>query len=174
MTWRIDSFKDIGGNKAEEFPRALYLANRCREAGLPPLELAVNGPTDFLRAHGWNCVDAQLVSRDLWRYHQYIRFSRGEFGVAKHTYVASRCGWFSDRTECYLASGRPAVVQDTGFSALLPTGSGLFAWSEPDEAFEAIRRVESDYARHSRVAREIALEHFDARKILPRLVEQCR
>lgn len=173
MTWVIESFKDVGGNKDQEFLKVLDLAGRARAQRGPELELAVNGPTEFLRGHGWRCVDAFAVSRDLWRYHSYLASSRAEFSVAKHTYVETRSGWFSDRTECYLATGRPAVVQNTGFSHWLPTGQGLIAWSTPEEAWEAIREVECDYARHARAARQIALEHFDASRVLGSLLSRC-
>lgn len=170
MTWEIESFRDIGGNKDLEFLKVIDLPGQFRAAGLPPVELAVNGPRDLLRDHGWRCVDAFAISRDIWRYHNYITCSRAEFSVAKHTYVATRSGWFSDRTICYLAAGRPAVVQDTGWSAHLPSGEGLLAWSTAEEALEAIRRVEADWPRHQAAAREIALAHFDARRILPDLL----
>jgi hypothetical protein len=133
--------------------------------------LAVNGPQALLREHGWDTVDAMAVSRSLWDYRKFIQGSKGEFGVAKHAYVANRSGWFSDRTECYLAAGRPAVVQDTGWSAHLPTGIGLLPFSTPDEAIDALTRVSADWATHSRRASEIAREHFDASVILPRLIE---
>jgi hypothetical protein len=85
--------------------------------------------------------------------------------------VANRTGWFSDRTECYLASGRPALVQDTGWTAHLPSGDGLLAFSNPDEAVAGIERINADYDRHARRATEIAREHFDASRLLPRLLE---
>jgi len=172
-TWVIKSFEDIGGYKDKEFLKVLGLPNRCREAGGPTIELAVNGPRDFLRKQGWRCVDAFAVSSDAWRYHGYLSSSRGEFGVAKHTYVRSNCGWFSDRTECYLALGRPAVVQETGFSQVLPTGAGLLLWRTVDEAFDALMRVESDYRRHAETARAIAVEHFEDRRVLTALLERC-
>src|SRR6185369_13480566 len=87
--------------------------------------------------HGWATVDAIGVSRALNDYRDFIQESKAEFGVAKHTYVATRSGWFSDRTECYLASGRPALVQDTGWTAHLPHGDGLLAFSSPDERWPA-------------------------------------
>jgi len=111
------------------------------------------------------------VSRTIWEYRDFIHRSRGEFGVAKHTYVATHSGWFSDRTECYLASGRPALVQDTGWTAHLPAGEGLLAFSSPDEALAGIDRINSDYARHARRALDIAREHFDANRVLPPLLE---
>ena len=113
--------------------------------------------------------DGGLADADrLPRVHQG---SKAEFGVAKHTYVVNRSGWFSDRTECYLASGRPALVQDTGWTAHLPHGDGLIAFSTPDDALAAIDRINSDYAHHARSAGEIARERFAADRILPPLLE---
>ena len=130
MTWQIESFTDVGGNKDQEFIKFIDLPSRTTQ----PFELAINGPQTLLREHGWDTVDAMRVSRTPWDYRDFIHTSKAEFGVAKHTYVASRSGWFSDRTECYLASGRPALVQDTGWTAHLPHGDGLLAFSTPDEA----------------------------------------
>jgi hypothetical protein len=87
--------------------------------------------------------------------------------------LATRSGWFSDRTECYLASGRPALVQDTGWSAHLAHGVGLLPFSSPDEALAGIDRINRDYAAHARQAREIAAEYFDASRVLTRLLETC-
>jgi len=167
MTWQIESFTDVGGNKDQEFIRFIDLPARTAQ----PFQLAVNGPQTLLRAHGWKTVDAMHVSRTPAEYRDFIHRSKAEFGVAKHTYVASHSGWFSDRTECYLASGRPALVQDTGWTAHLPHGDGLLAFSTPDEALAAIDRINSDYAHHARAAVDLAHEHFDARRILPRLLE---
>ena len=111
------------------------------------------------------------VSRTPNDYREFVQRSKAEFGVAKHTYVVNRSGWFSDRTECYLASGRPAVVQDTGWPAHVPAGEGLFAFSTPDEALAAIDAINSDYDRHARRAQEIAGAHFGAGVVLPRLLE---
>jgi hypothetical protein len=172
MTWRIESFTDVGGNKDHEFAKVIDLPTRLRAAGGPELELAVNGPRDLLRTHGWRCVDGMAASSDLWRYHAHLRSSRGEFSVAKRTYVETNCGWFSDRTECYLALGKPAVVQETGFSAALPVGEGLLVWKTADEACEALLRAERDYQKHASRARELACEHFDASRVLSRLVEE--
>ena len=112
------------------------------------------------------------VSRTLWDYRDFIQRSKAEFGVAKHTYVATRSGWFSDRTECYLASGRPALVQDTGWTAHLPSGEGLLSFSSPDEALAGID-ASTATTPPTRDAREIAREHFDAARILPRLLDTC-
>jgi hypothetical protein len=179
MTWKIESFADVDGNKDKEFIKVIDLPSRVGLAGGggaaagPPIhfKLAVNGPQTLLRTYGWDTVDAMGVSRSLWDYRQFIQGSKGEFGVAKHAYVANRSGWFSDRTECYLAAGRPAIVQDTGWSAHLPAGIGLIPFSTPEEAIDALARVSADWATHSRRAAEIAREHFDASVILPRLID---
>jgi hypothetical protein len=111
------------------------------------------------------------VSRTPRQYREFIQQSKAEFGVAKHTYVANRSGWFSDRTECYLAAGRPALVQDTGWTAHLPSGEGLLAFSTPDEAIAGVERINTHYDRHARCASDIAREHFDARRVLPVLLD---
>jgi hypothetical protein len=167
MTWQIESFADVGGNKDQEFLRVIDLPSRTTQK----FELAINGPQGLLRKHGWETVDAMQVSRTPQAYREFIHRSKAEFGVAKHTYVANRSGWFSDRTECYLASGRPALVQDTGWTSHLPAGEGLLAFSTLDEAVAGIDRINADYARHARRAQEIARDRFDAREVLPRLLD---
>jgi hypothetical protein len=169
MTWKIESFTDVGGNKDQEFVRFIDLPSRTPQR----FELAINGPQTLLREHGWHTVDAMAISRNLVDYREFIQRSKAEFGVAKHTYVSTRSGWFSDRTECYLAAGRPAVVQDTGWSSHLPAGEGLFAFSTPEEALGGIDAVNRDYPRHARRAREIAAEHFAAERVLPPLLDLC-
>ena len=169
MTWQIKSFADIGGNKDQQFLRFLSLPDLVGDR----FELAVNGPHDLLRAHRWDTVDAMQVSRTANGYRDFLRRSYAEFGVAKHTYVDTRSGWFSDRTECYLAAGRPALVQDTGWSAHLPAGEGLLRFSTLDEAVDGIAAIDADYATHARRAREVAGDHFDAAIVLPRLLEQA-
>jgi hypothetical protein len=168
MTWQIESFADVGGNKDIEFVKYIDLPSRTPQR----FELAINGPQTLLREHGWDTVDAMRVSRTPPEYRDFIHGSKAEFGVAKHTYVATNSGWFSDRTECYLASGRPALVQDTGWTAHLPHGEGLLAFTNPDEALAGIDRLNADYARHAGRAREIAAEHFDARRVLPKLLDE--
>lgn len=107
-------------------------------------------------------------SGDLRRVHPWLK---GELSIAKSGYVASRSGWFSDRSACYLASGRPVVAQETGFSGFLPTGEGLLGFATTTEVCEAVSEVESDLERHSRAARALAEEHLDARKVLSRLLD---
>ncbi len=167
MTWQIESFTDVGGNKDVEFVKFIDLPARTPQR----FELAVNGPQRLLREHGWHTFDAMRVSRTPGEYRDFIHHSRAEFGVAKHTYVASHSGWFSDRTECYLASGRPALVQDTGWTAHLPHGDGLLAFATADQAIDGVDRINADYPRHARAAAEIAREHFDARRVLQRFLD---
>jgi hypothetical protein len=169
MTWRIKSFTDIGGNKDQEFFKVLHLPSLTDV----PLELAVNGPLELLRQRGWRCRDPFPVSRDIGVYRDYLRTSRGEFSVAKHTYVETNSGWFSDRTACYLASGRPAVVQDTGFTAHLPSGEGLIPYRGVEEARAGLEAIVADYGRHSRAARELAVTHFSPEVVLPPLLERA-
>jgi hypothetical protein len=169
MTWQIESFTDVGGNKDQEFVKFIDLPSLTAQ----PFELAINGPQALLRQHGWSTVDAMKVSATPSAYRAFIQRSRAEFGVAKHTYVSTRSGWFSDRTECYLASGRPALVQDTGWTAHLPAGEGLVAFSSRDEALAGLDAINRDYPRHAARAVEIAREHFDADRVLRRLLDAC-
>ncbi len=169
MTWKTQSFTDVDGNKDREFVKFIDLPQQ-----LPGrFQLAVNGPDGLLRDRGWDPVDAMAASRTPEAYRQFLQRSKAEFGVAKHAYVSRRSGWFSDRTECYLAAGRPAVVQDTGWSAHLPHDAGLLPFSTPEEAVEAVRRVEQEYPRHAAMAREVARAHFDASVVLPSLLTRA-
>lgn len=142
-----------------------------------PLELALclsknDGPEQRrLESHGWRVRHARDVSATPEMYQAYIQQSRGEFSCAKPSCMKLQNAWVSDRTLCYLASGKPAVVQDTGPSTVLPHGHGLFRFSTPDEAANALRAVNADYVRQCRAARELAEAHFDARLILPQLLD---
>jgi hypothetical protein len=104
-------------------------------------------------------------------YRDYFRRSRGEFTVAKDQNVRLRSGWFSERDACYLASGKPVVVQDTGFSNVLPSGEGLFAFSTMEQALAAIQAINADYRRHCEWARAIAEEYFAAPKVAAKLLQ---
>jgi hypothetical protein len=125
-----------------------------------------------MRRWGGRCLDTSEISRDLWRCHAYLTSSRAKSSVAKHACVRARCGWFSDRSERYLSAGRPVVVQDPRFRKALPAGLGLLAWSTVDEAFDAVRRAERDYADHAPEARTKALDHFDAQTVLSHLLSR--
>src|SRR5437667_6316197 len=99
-------------------------------------------------------------------YRGYIQRSRGEFSCAKPSYIKQQTGWVSDRTVCYLASGKPVVVQDTGPSALLPNGEGMFRFSTVEQAAEALEAINVDYEKHCRAARQVAETFFDARRVV--------
>jgi len=123
-----------------------------------------------LDENDWSLTDAHKFTTDPWRYRDYIQASRGEFTVAKDQYARLQGGWFSERSACYLAAGRPVVTQDTGFGKVLPVGEGLFAFQTAEEAAAALEEIGGDYARHSRAARRIAEEYFRAEKVLAKLL----
>ena len=141
------------------------------------LELAVETDDEPVRAElaarGWRLADAAERSATVEGYREYIYSSRGEFTVAKDIYVRPRTGWFSDRSVCYLAAGKPVVTQETGFSRFIPTGGGLFAFSTLDEAASALATINADYVRHAHAAREIAAEYFAADTVLRKLLHDA-
>jgi hypothetical protein len=153
------------GQKDVEFAKFISLPSLTTI----PLEIAVSGrnvPRKELSDAGWRVRNADDVATSIDTYRDYILSSRGEFSVNKNVFVATRSGVIPDRAGYYMSSGRPAVVQETGFSEHYPCGCGLFAFSTVEEAAEAIREIDLDYERHSKRAREIALEFFDAPKVL--------
>jgi hypothetical protein len=161
----------VYGQKDREFEPFMSLPQDTGEA----MEIAVNAPDavrERLADGGWKLADAKEVTRDPWAYQEYLRGSRAEFGVAKHGYASTRSGWFSDRSSAYLATGRPVVVQDTGFSDFLPCGEGLLAYRTPEEAVAAIQSVSDDYEGHCRAARAVVEEHFDASQVLTEMLER--
>jgi hypothetical protein len=125
-----------------------------------------------LRENGWALLDPHEVAGSPGDYAAFVRGSKAELCVAKSGYVASRSGWFSDRSAAYLASGRPVAAQDTGFGEALPVGEGLLAFATVEEAAAAVAEIEADYRRHAAAARALAEEHLDSRKVLPRLLER--
>ena len=125
------------------------------------------------RRDRWQIVSPDEISVDYRRYVDYIRASKGEFTVAKDQYVRLNTGWFSDRSACYLAAGRPVITQETGFTRLYGGEHGLLAFQTMDEVVEAVRRINADYARHSHAAHEIACEVFDAERVLQSLLERA-
>ena len=141
-----------------------------------PLDLTMNGlHADGPRfaAHGWVTRDAVALSSDIEGYRAYIGNSTGEFTMAKEQNTRLKSGWFSDRSACYLAAGRPVVVEDTGFDAFLPVGRGLVQFTRPDQIGPAIASVVADYPKHRQAARRIAEDHFDAAKVLGGLLRQA-
>jgi hypothetical protein len=157
--------------KRSEWLRFLDLPARTGAAFEVAMDVAsVPGDLPVLRAHGWSVADPRAVSADPFRYRDYLRASRGEFTVAKDMNIRLRSGWFSDRAACYLAAARPAVEQDTGFGDVLPTGPGLHAFRTVEEAAEAIRSIEADYARASAHAVAVARECFAAERVVGALL----
>lgn len=159
------------GMKANSFPAIEDLP----QATSATLEIALGGesaPRDRLTALGWRLVDSLSVSGTTECYKNYLRRSKGEFSVAKQGYVSGRSGWFSERSAAYLASGRPVITQDTGFTDVFDFGAGLLAYETREQAAEAIHAVVDDYPRHCRAAREIAESCFDANRILEDLLRR--
>jgi hypothetical protein len=175
-------------SKHREFLKFIDLPKRINQ----PLELAMNlanaktiqhgdgevvrtlGVTTdarhLLESNGWKLADAHALTTDPWPYRDYILNSRGEFTVARDLHVRLRSGWFSERSACYLAAGRPVITQDTGFGTVLPTGVGLFAFNTMEDILAALEQINSDYEKHSRAARAIAEEYFKAERVLEKVL----
>jgi hypothetical protein len=158
-------------SKHPSFQRIMDLPARTGEI----LEVAlgnVDAPTrsEFER-RGWRLRDPYPLSRSAVAYQRYLCGAKGEFSVEKEQLVGLRPGWFSDRSVCFLAAGRPCVLEDTGFRSRVPTGRGLLAWSTLEEAAEALESVAARYEEHARGARELAEEFFEARVLLPPILE---
>ena len=171
LSWHTDSFAGRGKGKSSEILQMIDLPSECPQ----PILLAIAGqaPLDLLRGHGWGLTNAVTATRDPLSYRSFIQQSKAELGFAKTMYVETRSGWFSDRTECYLASGRPALVRDTGFSERLPCGEGVLTFSTKQDILDGMEEIERRYAHHSRRAREIADAYFSAEKVLSGLMDQA-
>ncbi|MBE2215285.1 MAG: glycosyltransferase family 1 protein [Opitutaceae bacterium] len=161
------------GAKELEFPKIERVPTRVPSARLAISIASHNAPRDAWRAHGWHIRDAHADSATVARYRDFITSSRGEISVAKNAYVDTRSGWFSCRSTCYLAAGRPTVVQDTGWTDFIPAGEGLLAFRDEAEAVAALGEVERDYPRHARAAREVAKKYFDHAVVLGDMLEKA-
>jgi len=161
------------GQKAHAWREIIDLPRRTSERCLPALAIHPDETADLaaLRDNGWRLLDPAALCHSPQDYRRFVQGSKAELAIAKQGYIRSRCGWFSDRSVCYLASGRPVIAHDTGFASRLPTGAGLFAFTTVDDARTAIDAINGDYPRHRRAAREIAEAHFDSRLVLPALIE---
>jgi hypothetical protein len=160
------------GQKVHSMRRFMTLPTLTAEKFILAMGIHPDEEKDLaaLSANGWRLLDPAAVADTPARYRAFIQGSRAEFGVAKSGYAVSRCGWFSDRSVCYLASGRPVIAQETGFSRFLPTGEGLFAFENTEDILRAIAALRADYPRHARRARAIAEEHFDSDRVLSGLL----
>lgn len=163
------------GNKLDEFRKVLPLPRRSGHTFELALDIHPDEGRDLtaLREHGWRLVNSREVAGDPDLFRQYVQGSGAEFSVAQGIYVETNSGWFSDRTTRYLASGKPALVQDTGFSRTLPTGDGLVSFRTLEEAAAGAEAIVADYDRHSRAARALAEEHFDSDRVLGKLLEDA-
>ena len=170
----------VGGVRLEIALGATEHLNWQRSAGAVPADVGeflrkrrALPPRRVIRQAGWHTVNAFSACNGLDRYRRYVQSSKAEWSIAKNGYVVGQAGWFSCRSACYLASGRPVIVQDTGFGEVIPTGEGVLTFQTPDEAVAAIEEVQGNYDRHALAAREIAGDYFDSAKVLPRLVEDA-
>jgi hypothetical protein len=164
------------GQKNVELMRFLDVPNRAEGIHLAIAVGQTTGcpfPAALFRQHGWTVLNPNESTPDWNSYRAFLASSFGEFSVAKETYTKARAGWFSCRSACYLASGRPVVAQETGWSAYIPTGVGLFTFSDTATAVDALVQARSDPGRHSRAARKIAEEFFSSDKVLRRMLRDC-
>jgi hypothetical protein len=168
--------EEYNGSKRTEFLRFVDLPALTGR----PFELALNlHPVDdtadkrLLIEKGWRVHDAHRVVGDFASYRHYVQWACGEFSVAKPGYIKSKSGWFSDRSACYLAAGRPVLVQETSFSTFLPTGRGVVSFSSLEQAVEGVAEIQRNYALHCHAAREIAQEYFSTEKVLSKLLREA-
>ena len=170
---RLDDGTPVSLSKRDAYLRHVDLPRRAGR----PFQLAVNLGDDpvqdaaLLETNGWTVVDPWVVADSVASYADYIASCRAEIACAKPVFRDLCTGWFSDRSVCFLASGRPVVAEDTGFTAWLPHGEGLLAFADTDEAVEAVRAVDADYERHARAARQLAEDTFSSAIWLPRMLD---
>ena len=159
------------GMKSKSFDEFIELPQKCSEK----FELALgsnSAPNEMLTSFGWQIINPLLITKTPYSYQDYIKKSKGEWSVAKHGYVSANSGWFSERTLNYMASGKPVVVQETGFSEFLPVGEGLLSFSTKEEATEALLKVNTDYNKHCKTARQIVNDYFGSRSVLQSLLDR--
>ena len=176
MNWASYAPKDFQGKKYGqkdiEFERFLDLPQISDEKFVLAMGQGVGNkrPTTMLESKGWNIIEPDTYLPDYTTYHEFLSRSKGEWSIAKNGYVTSRSGWFSCRSACYLAAGKPVVVQDTGWSDHLPSGDGAIAFSTPEEAAKALDLINKNYNHHSAAARAYAETHFDAARVCEDLI----
>jgi hypothetical protein len=166
VTWNGAAY----GQRDKEFPAYLDLPRRTSQKFLIA---QMGAKPELLTGHGWEVALGEVVSRTPASYREFIGESRAEFSVPKNGYVKMRGGWFSDRSACYLASGRPVLIEDTGLGGWLPVGEGLLTFRNADEALAGVDAINADYSRHRQAARRIAEEHFATDQVLPKLIEEA-
>jgi hypothetical protein len=178
--WSTSGIKDIewrGDNylwsKSREFLRFVEAPLRCGEDFELATEIRDPETVALFQKNRWHLTSPDAMSVDYDEYRRYLQNSKGEFTVAKDQYVRLHTGWFSDRSACYLAAGRPVVTQETGFTDLYGGERGLLAFKTIEEIVDSVARINSDYAAHSRAASEIAREFFEAEKVLSSLLDRA-
>ncbi len=164
--------KDVEFRKFIELPKAVPATRLTVAVGQTGETGNDAFPIDEAEKNGWHVLSPNACAENWIDYQNFIKDSLGEFSIAKETYVKGLTGWFSCRSACYLAAGRPVITQETGWSKFIPTGEGLFAFDNRESAAEAIRQVTGEPEKHSRAARRIAEEYFDSRKVLSAMLEQ--
>jgi hypothetical protein len=178
--WSTSGLKDISWrkrkylwSKSREFLRFISAPKKAGET----FEMATNIEDTATRKeferNGWRLRCPLQMSVDYWLYRDYIQRSKGEFTVAKDQYVRLNSGWFSDRSACYLAAGRPVVTQETGFTKLYAGKAGLLFFQSLDEVTNAVTAINREYAKHSRAARDIAREFFEAEKVVKSILDRA-
>jgi hypothetical protein len=176
--WRsygsIESGGAFYGQKAHSLRRLVDLPGRSAERFVLALAIHPDEAADLqaLDTGGWELADPRHVAGTPASYRRFIAGSKAELGVAKDGYVVARCGWFSDRSACYLASGRPVLAQDTRLAGALPVGEGLLTFGDTDGALAALAALASDYEAHAAAARGVAEAHLDSRIVLGRLLQE--
>ncbi len=156
------------GNKDKEFLKFIDIPQLTKQG----FQIALSGGfPDELSQYGWEVIPGWIASFTPESYQKFVQASRAEFGVAKQGYVATKGGWFSDRSVCYLASGKPILVQDTGLSDWLPIGEGILTFRDQKEVVNGVEAINTDYERHRQAARRLAEEYFDSDKVLSSLLE---
>jgi hypothetical protein len=161
------------GPRVHEFRKFLDLPSRTNWEFIAALDIDANEERDLerLNANGWTLVDPFDATGSPDRYRRFVQAAGAEFGVAKSMYVETQGGWFSDRTACFLASGKPVLIQDTGLQQLYPVGEGLLTFRRLEEAEEGVVSIVDRYSEHARAARAVAEKHFDSDRVLARLVD---
>ena len=161
------------GLRVHEFRRFIDLPSLVAGEWTVALDIdpTDHGDIDNLKQSGWGLIDPAVAAANPATYRSFIQGSMAEFSVAKNVYVKSNCGWFSDRSASYLASGKPVLAQDTGFSMNLPTGEGLLSYADLDGAVAGAEEIQGNWTFHSKAARELAIEYFDSRKVLGAILD---
>lgn len=178
--WSTSGLKDIWWrgqkylwSKSREFLRFISAPKKAGET----FELATNiehtATHKKFERNGWRLRCPLQMSVDYWLYHDYIQRSKGEFTVAKDQYVRLNTGWFSDRSACYLAAGRPVIIQETGVTKIYGGKAGLISFRSVGEIAEAVKRINADYAKHSQAAHNLAREVFEAEKVLKSILDRA-